>query len=351
MKSIFSNTSFWGLNVLLGLFIGAMSFTSCDNDNDSNENSPITITKVYLEDASSSVTDREVVYARLGQLIRLEGSGFTGLKRIYINGYSTYFNPVLLSDNSLLVSISKETPVRDVDVSVKNTIRLVKSESEWLYNFEIRDASPSITRISHTLPQAGEVITIYGKGLVGINKITFPGGVVVTSDITSDEDGEFCTVLVPAGITESGAVFVEGVNGGAYSPSCFNFKKGLLHNFDDVNNHSWSGGEVSDNLTEVIPTSGDGPKSQGTYRSLNKDKKTFAAPAEKASYYWANNSVFPALLPESVIPSATSTSNVGVQMDIYVEGEWNSGTIRIVIADGSGTNRYCMLYLIIKINR
>jgi hypothetical protein len=233
----------------------------------------------------------------------------------------------------------------DLDDSVKNKIRLVKSESvECLYDFDIRDAAPSVTRISHTLPQAGEVITIYGKGLVGINKIIFPGDVVVTSNIISDEDGEFCTVVVPAGITESGAVFVEGANGGAYSPSYFNFKKGLLHNFDDVNNHGWSGGEVSDNLTDVIPVSGDGPKSQGTYRSLNKDKKTFAAPAKKASFYWANNSVFPTLLPESVIPSATSTSDIGVQMDIYVEGEWNSGTIRIVIADGSGADRYCMLY-------
>ncbi|KAA6339768.1 hypothetical protein EZS27_012312 [termite gut metagenome] len=104
MKSIFSNTSFWGLNTLLGLFICVMSFTSCD-DNDSNEDSPITVTKVYLEDASSSsVPDREVTYARLGQLLRLEGAGFTGLKRVYINGYSTYFNPVFLSDNSMLIT-------------------------------------------------------------------------------------------------------------------------------------------------------------------------------------------------------------------------------------------------------
>ncbi|KAA6344677.1 hypothetical protein EZS27_007698 [termite gut metagenome] len=224
MKRIFSNTGFWGLNVLLGLFISAMSFTSCD-DNDSNENSPITVTKVYLEDASSSVTDREVVYARLGQLIRLEGSGFTGLKQVYVNGYSTYFNPVFLSDNSLFISISRETPVVDVDVVDKNKIRLVKSALEYVYDFDIRDAAPSVTRISHTLPQAGEVITIYGKGLVGVNKITFPGDIVVTSDITSDEDGKFCTVVVPEGITESGAVFVEGANGGAYSPSYFNFKK------------------------------------------------------------------------------------------------------------------------------
>ncbi|KAA6344676.1 hypothetical protein EZS27_007697 [termite gut metagenome] len=111
-----------------------------------------------------------------------------------------------------------------------------------------------------------------------------------------------------------------------------------------MNNSSWSGGEVSENLTEVIPASGDGPKSQGDYRSLNKEKKTFAAPAPKVSFYWANNSVFSTVLSESVIPSATSASDIGVQMDIYVEGEWNSGTIRIVIADGSGTDRYCMLY-------
>lgn len=66
-----------------------------DNDN------PITVTSVHLQDADDTVLDRPVTFARLGQLIRLEGSGFLGIREVIINGESAYLNPTLLTDNSL----------------------------------------------------------------------------------------------------------------------------------------------------------------------------------------------------------------------------------------------------------
>lgn len=44
------------------------------------------------------------------------------------------------------------------------------------------------------------------------------------------------------------------------------------------------------------------------------------------------------------IDASTSTDQCAIQMDIYVEGVWNSGIIRFVMADGWGNSRYCMLY-------
>lgn len=328
------------------LFFMAFIFNSCDDNNDKSSSAPVKINKVYLEDAQSTVPDREVTFARLGQTIRLEGSGFTGVKKVYINGYDSYFNPVFVTDNSMLVSISQDVPTIDAPADVRNIIRVEKSADNYVdYTFEIRSAAPTITSISHTMPKAGDLITLYGTGLQGITSVTFPGNVVVTSGITSDnKKGEYCTVTVPQGVSnDGGSILVIGANGGAYSPACFNFKKGVFQNFDDVNNYSWASGidDAGIALTDVIPSAGNGPQSQGGYQCFNKDGKSIAANADVR--YWTNSSSWPSSLL-NIIPASTSTSDCGVQMDIYVEGVWNSGVIRMVMADGSGTDRYCMIY-------
>jgi hypothetical protein len=335
---------------VLVLFISAGIFGSCNNnDPDEGIDTPISVTKVYLEDVNSSVPDREVVFARLGQTLRLEGSGFIGIKKIIINGYNTYFNPVFISDNSMLVTISRDTPTTDAPDDVRNTIRLEKSANNFkTHTFEIRSAAPSITRVSHTMPQAGELITLFGSGLQEVSRVTFPGGVIVDEGIESDDDeGKWCTVTVPQGVSdEGGSIFAESANGGAYSPGYFNFKKGLLHDFDGVKNEAWSNGEISDDLSEVIPSGGNLPKSQGIYRSLNKDAKTLAAndvPVD-ATRYWIKNSVWADVVTTAAIPLSTSAAECGIQMDIYFENEWKSGDIRFVVADGWGATRYCMVY-------
>ncbi|MDR0824449.1 MAG: glycan-binding surface protein [Prevotella sp.] len=346
MKNIIYK-NFWTSLLLAGIFVFAlMSLNSCKDDDNENggNNKQMLITKVYLEDAQSSVPDREVTFGRIGQLLRLEGSGFAGVQKVYINGYNVMFNPVYVTDNNILVQIPRGTPTMDAADDVRNTIIMEKGSIRYIYSFDIRDAAPSITSISHTMPVAGDVITIYGSGLQGVTSVVFPGDVTVTTGIVSDdEDGKFCTVTVPAGVSnDGGAIKIISANGGAYSPSYFNFKKGLIQNFDDVNNYSWASNmDGSAVLSSVIPTSGDGPKSQNNYQCFNTDGKTIATNGDVR--YWTNSADWPSALL-SVIPAGTSTSNCGVQMDIYVEGVWNSGVIRMVMADGSGTERYCMIY-------
>lgn len=341
-KKIYSD--FWTL--FLVSLACVFLLNSCSDDNDDGTDTPMMIAKVYLEDAQSSVPDREVTFARLGQTLRLEGSGFTGVKNVLLNGYDNYFNPVYITDRSMLVSISQNVPTITAPENERNTIRLEKSENNsYTYSFEIRASAPSVTGISHTMPQAGDRIIIYGTGLQGVTSVVFPGNVTVSSGISSDNvDGKFCIVTVPEGISnEGGSILVTGANGGAYSPAYFNFKKGLFQNFDDVNNYAWASGidDAGTPLTAVIPASADGPKSQGGYQCFNVDGETIAANTDIR--YWTNSSSWLSGLL-SVIPAGTAASDCGVQMDLYVEGAWTSGVIRMVMADGSGTNRYCMIY-------
>jgi hypothetical protein len=197
MKRNNSNTSFWTIVLLITLFVGSFVFTSCKKEEDV-AGTPISVKAIYLEDASSTVKDREVNFARLGSLIRIEGEGFEGLKKVYINGYETYFSMAMLTDKSMLLTVSGETPTIGADSTVRNTIRFVKDGTSFTYKFQIRSSAPTITSISNTLPAVGDSITINGSGLVEISKITFPDSVVVTTGIISAKDGSYCKVAMPA---------------------------------------------------------------------------------------------------------------------------------------------------------
>ena len=183
MKSLIYKNSMKAFGLLVSLLICSCSFVSCDDDDDNGGSSVMNITGIYLEDAKSNVPDRLVDFARLGQLIRIEGEGFNGLKKVYINGYNCYFNPVFVSNKSFLVSVNSKVPTTEADENVRNTIRLVKDGGEYVYDFQIRAAAPSITKISNCMPNVGEPIIVYGSGLTEIAKVVFPGNVVVTEKV------------------------------------------------------------------------------------------------------------------------------------------------------------------------
>ena len=102
------NLKYIWLSVIALLSVG---FVSCNDDDEyfdgKYQERPIVVNKVYLENYESSVPDREVEFARLGQLIRLEGSGFMGMKKVFVNGFDTYFNRAYVSDNSMLIQLNK----------------------------------------------------------------------------------------------------------------------------------------------------------------------------------------------------------------------------------------------------
>lgn len=61
--------------ILPAIALFAAGMTSCNDDDayfeDDAQNSPIKVTQIYLEDYKSSVPDRPVDFARLGQLIQI----------------------------------------------------------------------------------------------------------------------------------------------------------------------------------------------------------------------------------------------------------------------------------------
>nr|WP_199001008.1 glycan-binding surface protein [Flavobacterium sp. ASV13] len=332
------NKKYWAPIACLVMMVFSMLFTACDNNDSSSKT--ITISKVFLEDVNSSVPDREVTFARLGQTLRIEGSGFTGLRKVYINGYSTYFNVVFVSDNSMLISISADTPTIDADPAERNTIRFVNDNTETIFKFDIRSSKPVIDRISNTMPNPGETITVSGSGLTEISKIVFPGNVEVTSGIVSDPDGDFFTVKMPNGVSDiGGSLFVQGSNGGAYSPAYFNFKKGVLLNFDGLGQHGyWGTGNSMIQPADLESAAiGTGNVSQGKYVPHRPARIPSVAPAtNRVTEVWtAGNGVdnWRAQLTP-YIPANTPLDKVAFQFDVYVPDAWkDSGYLKICMVN------------------
>ena len=94
---LINNTDYENIKIYIWIACFAIAlwqdFTSCsENDSDAypGGNGPVTVSAVHhLEDAESTVPDREVAFARLGQTLRLEGSGWWN-KKILVNGWDAF---------------------------------------------------------------------------------------------------------------------------------------------------------------------------------------------------------------------------------------------------------------------
>lgn len=333
MKENILSKNYWGRISIIGIFLLGFLFTACSDD-DEVTGGEISVDAVYLQDVDSDVQDREVNFARLGQLLRLEGSGFFGLRRVYINGFETTFNPVYVSDNSMLIQISADTPTIEAEEDVRNTIRLVKDNSEATIEFEIRSSAPSINKVSHTLPKAGEEITVYGTGLIEVNTVVFPGDVEVTEGIVYDEeDGEFFTVTVPEGVSEDGgSIYIESANGAAYSPAFFNVERGVILNFDGKGDIGEFGNTIRQDELESEPI-GEGNESQGTYVPHGPaEGETFDAAKNRLSEVFTTGEESWRSQITPFIPESTPLEEVGFQFDIYVPEPWvDSGYLKILL--------------------
>ncbi len=179
----------------------AAGLTSCNEEDkyfDSKyQSTKIVVDQIYLEDYESSVPDRPVTFARLGQLIRVEGSGLYGMKKVYINGYETYFNRAYVTDHSMLIQINSNTPVEDAEEADRNKIRFVKDDATLEHPFIIRAASPTITGISNTLPKDKEKVTVYGGSMINADDLV---------EDPYDSGRGKCVQIVPERLLKAGVI-------------------------------------------------------------------------------------------------------------------------------------------------
>lgn len=146
---------------LLGLFAIATLFggvfSSCSNDDNASTTAPLAITSVSKA-VSGDLTAVNFGYAN--NMYIIAGSGFTTVEKVYFNDTDTYFNPTLVTDSALFVTIDINTPY----ANASNELKIVTKNGTVVYPFIIAPPAPLILKGFNPInANTGDVITIYGN--------------------------------------------------------------------------------------------------------------------------------------------------------------------------------------------
>lgn len=327
-------------------------FTACSDE------VPVSVSGIYVQKVGDTTTELQEV--RLGEGIRIEGSGFATTKIIYCNGVEVKgINRNLITDTNIILTIPTTTPIGPEvkNTADLNTIRIVTEYDNFVYNIKILGGVPEITSVSHTLPKAGDIIYIYGKNLRGLDRIIFPGDIEVTAgNFTESSDYTTLTVTVPEGGDRTpGAICVEGISGGAYSYDYMNRTDGIfLSSFDGQANDKFisfdSGAKLGSGVFDVNPDN-NLPASPENYCMIPQEPTTLdPAPYVQSGLtigtvsfdaHGALNSI--ANDENQDITSESLCNELAFQFDYYMTSPWSAGAFRIQLNSSDNNTRQSII--------
>lgn len=162
-----------------------LCFVSCNNDDNSSSTEP-TITSVnralnIASDGSKEIdVPTEIGYPNNTYFIK--GKGFSSLEKIYFNDFESYFNPTMVTDSVIVITIDIDTPYENVS----NELKIVTKNGTATYPFVIGPPAPILTKgFNPVNAQEGDEITIYGNyfldPVVKVGETTVP---IITSSLT-----------------------------------------------------------------------------------------------------------------------------------------------------------------------
>ena len=304
----------------IGLFLAVLvigSQSACKKDETSSGGTP-TISR--LRAISPAPNDSTLTVAGPGQMVVIQGTNLANTTAIYFNGWPATFNAALFANSSIVVTIPADMPFATLDEADLNTVKVVTTSGEAVYQFPIVPPPPVVAGITNEYAKAGSKVAVYGNNFFFVDKVVFPGNIEVTSGITANDAGTMLMVTVPSGVTTAGNIKVVNRYGTGSSLLQFNdYSTGVLHNYDNVNNYDWGAGSSS--------SSTDFPGNSGTYGLMN------ASDVNGGDFGWWNGSrsvniksgvwVAPANLSESL-------DSYALKFEISVKSPWTAGSIYIV---------------------
>lgn len=299
-----------------------ISFGSCSDDD--AQLAPLKIDSVSKAMSSSKPVNpahndslTSVGYA--GVMYIIKGSGFSGLQKIYFNGKESYFNPALVTDNTIFVTIDQNTPFENVS----NELKLVTKGGTVVYPFKINAPAPVISRASTAFASPGDIITLYGDNFVSIKSVKFNN---TEAEIEGTPTRYEMRVKVPADFGTYGVVVVE-TEFGVSKPSSI----GVKYLFYGDSLPSWAydwGGSYDAQSTENV--------SRGTY-SIKKVAEPWSGffmnsdlVLDTADYQLLKMSVYSTESTKIFITINSETGNTSKGTTVtLIPGTWNNISIPI----------------------
>jgi hypothetical protein len=162
----------------------------------------ITLDSISVYDQSRlRAFDSTVVQGRLGVQYAILGTNLLTTKSVVLNGVSIYFNPGLLTDNSIILNIPITVPY---GATQPNKLVITTQYGSVSTDFSIRQPLPSITSFTPTSGAAGTLVTITGTSLDNATAVRFDN---IPAQIQGTPTKTQLQVKVPAGV-EGAYIFV-----------------------------------------------------------------------------------------------------------------------------------------------
>lgn len=182
------------------LLLAAVIFPSCSNDDEA----PV-ISGVWKNMVSEPI--EQTNYAYPGQTLCLHGSGFSNLRKIFVNGTDVDFSSSQVYDTDSYITMKLPA---DVNTSTEqlNYIRVITAHGEdVLRPFIVKPTAlkPSVASFSSTTLVAGRTLTITGTNLDGATEVYLPlafdSQVKCAFDETREQTATSVSVIIPDGVS------------------------------------------------------------------------------------------------------------------------------------------------------
>ncbi|HEY4785746.1 MAG TPA: glycan-binding surface protein [Bacteroidales bacterium] len=288
--------------------------------------------------------------------IRIQGTGFTGLRKVIVNGFNSYINPNYVLDNSITFQLSDSIPTGpDVKVdSLLNTIQVVTVHGSATYrNFVLKNPNkmPGISSVSYTMPNVGDIIYINGNYLDNSTEVSFPNGsnARIPATILANSRTQI-KVQVPAGAGSTGAIKV--VNGSGdifFSPSYMFYKSGVfMHSFKEPSVVTGSPNNVTYYNSAQIQTATGLASNPDSALSIPAAAGNVAVTTSNAwtgfFRFLANKGFQNVINKGGDITGSTSIANLAIQFDLYVNQPWKSGVLALRMDKNQGGINQVWIY-------
>ncbi|WP_069658944.1 IPT/TIG domain-containing protein [Arcticibacter eurypsychrophilus] len=284
---------------------------------------PITLDSNSIYDQTRlNSFDSTVVSGRLNTQYAILGSNLLTTKLVSFNGVSVYFNPGLITDNSIILTLPATLPFGPTQ---SNKLIIETQYGSIDFNFSIQQPPPIIASFTPLAAGAGDVVTITGSVFNSVTAVRFD---TTPAEIIGTPTNQQIQVRVPAGVVQS-YIYVTTPGGTTRSAGSFGFKSLV---YDDAFTAGW-GSYFGYNSTRDLANT-EHPK-----RGNVAIKTTFsdAYGAFQVGYNGATLDVKKAGLTSIKFSVYGGASTTGKSVQVVINGSYGSAVV-VPLTSGSYTD-------------
>ena len=273
-----------------------------------------------------------------GTIITINGNNFAGIKKITfpVPGNDTALSYIV---NKTFTQIVAAIPPGN---AFTDSLRVFCTFGSASFTYP---PPMIISSISNENGAAGTTISINGSNFIGVNQVTFPGGIAVTNIVRVSSNQ--MTVVVPAGITAPDSLRISGSLGMATASQLFDSylthpSPGYLSTFDQ----QWA----SDNTSFVGWTGGyaDQPTTASHYPGGTGGSGVLLQASPMSANSNAGSQGNAGLLQLNDVPwvadKSQPVSNYSLKFEVYVATPWSAGEVWVSVGDWYGWNPFSARY-------